>query len=212
MLKLDPLDFGKASKDGKVGTDTTIAWQYRDINGEQQHCSRTLRFTPLFPSTEKFKMSESIIMDASMRKVRSLVVETMVVTFGLCAKAVLVTRFVMFVHSTCRCGYWAKQDLQNLTLALTVTLRPSISSCQNQRKNFWSVEIGATCSPDFLQINYFAEVPTRRNTRPNPKPKLYDEKAKLIAVELKLNKFPHPDSVLSQRCKYGVITSQLHRP
>ena len=41
--------------------------------------------------------------------------------------------------------------------------------------------------------------------------KLYDKKAGLIAAGLKLNKFPHPDSVLSKRCKYGVITSQLHR-
>jgi len=41
--------------------------------------------------------------------------------------------------------------------------------------------------------------------------KLYDKKAGLIAAGLRLNKFPHPDSVLSKRCKYGVITSQLHR-
>ena len=41
--------------------------------------------------------------------------------------------------------------------------------------------------------------------------KLYDKKAGLIAAGLKLNKFPHPDSVLSTKCKYGVITSQLHR-
>jgi hypothetical protein len=40
---------------------------------------------------------------------------------------------------------------------------------------------------------------------------LYDKKAGLIAAGLRLNKFPHPDSVLSKRCKYGVITSQLHR-
>ena len=41
--------------------------------------------------------------------------------------------------------------------------------------------------------------------------KLYDKKAKLIAAGLKLNKFPHPESLLSTQCKYGVITSQLHR-
>ena len=41
--------------------------------------------------------------------------------------------------------------------------------------------------------------------------KLYDKKVGLIAKGLKLNKFPHPSSKLSTRCKYGVITSQLHR-
>ena len=41
--------------------------------------------------------------------------------------------------------------------------------------------------------------------------KLYDKKVAMIAKGLKLNKFPHPTSKLSTRCKYGVITSQLHR-
>ena len=41
--------------------------------------------------------------------------------------------------------------------------------------------------------------------------KLYDKKVGLVAKGLKLNKFPHPSSKLSTRCKYGVITSQLHR-
>ena len=41
--------------------------------------------------------------------------------------------------------------------------------------------------------------------------KLYDKKVQMIAKGMKLNKFPHPDSKLSTRCKYGVITSQLHR-
>ena len=41
--------------------------------------------------------------------------------------------------------------------------------------------------------------------------KLYDKKVGLIAAGLRLNKFPHPESCLSSRCKYGVITSQLHR-
>ena len=41
--------------------------------------------------------------------------------------------------------------------------------------------------------------------------KLYDKKVGLVAKGLKLNKFPHPSSKLSARCKYGVITSQLHR-
>jgi disulfide oxidoreductase YuzD len=41
--------------------------------------------------------------------------------------------------------------------------------------------------------------------------KLYDKKVKMIEKGLKLNKFPHPQSKLSARCKYGVITSQLHR-
>ena len=41
--------------------------------------------------------------------------------------------------------------------------------------------------------------------------RLYDKKIAMIAKGLKLNKFPHPASKLSERCKYGVITSQLHR-
>ena len=41
--------------------------------------------------------------------------------------------------------------------------------------------------------------------------KLYDKKIELVAKGLKLNKFPDPESKLSMRCKYGVITSQMHR-
>ena len=41
--------------------------------------------------------------------------------------------------------------------------------------------------------------------------KLYDKKLELVAIGLKLNKFPDPTSKLSTRCKYGVITNQLHR-
>ena len=41
--------------------------------------------------------------------------------------------------------------------------------------------------------------------------RLYDKKEAMILKGLKLNKFPHPESLLSSRCKYGVITSQLHR-
>ena len=41
--------------------------------------------------------------------------------------------------------------------------------------------------------------------------KLYDKKVGMIAKGLKLNRSPHPESKLSLRCKYGIITSQLHR-
>jgi len=41
--------------------------------------------------------------------------------------------------------------------------------------------------------------------------KLYDKRIKLQEKGLKLNRFPHPDSKLSSRAKYGIITSQLHR-
>ena len=41
--------------------------------------------------------------------------------------------------------------------------------------------------------------------------KLYDEKVELVVKGLNLNKFPDPSSKLSTQCKYGVITSQLHR-
>ena len=41
--------------------------------------------------------------------------------------------------------------------------------------------------------------------------KLYDKREAMILKGLKLNKFHHPESMLSSRCKYGVITSQLHR-
>jgi len=40
---------------------------------------------------------------------------------------------------------------------------------------------------------------------------LYDKRVSLRAQGLKTNKFPHPESKLTTRCKYGVITSQLHR-
>ena len=33
----------------------------------------------------------------------------------------------------------------------------------------------------------------------------------LQAKGLKLNKFPHPETKITTRCKYGVISSQLHR-
>ena len=38
-----------------------------------------------------------------------------------------------------------------------------------------------------------------------------EEKVKMLEKGLKVNKFPHPQSKLPKRCKYGVITSQLHR-
>ena len=42
-------------------------------------------------------------------------------------------------------------------------------------------------------------------------PQLYDKQEAMVAKGLELNKFPHPESMLTSRCKYGVITSQLHR-
>ena len=41
--------------------------------------------------------------------------------------------------------------------------------------------------------------------------KLYDKRVALQSKGLKLNKFPHPDTKITTRCKYGVISSQLHR-
>lgn len=41
--------------------------------------------------------------------------------------------------------------------------------------------------------------------------KLYDKRIELMKKGLKLNKFPQPDSCLSNQCKYGVITSQCAR-
>ena len=41
--------------------------------------------------------------------------------------------------------------------------------------------------------------------------KLYDKRETTVAKGLKLNKFPHPESIFTSRCKYGVIASQLHR-
>jgi hypothetical protein len=41
--------------------------------------------------------------------------------------------------------------------------------------------------------------------------KLYDKRIKLEAMGLKLNKFPHVESKLVIKCKYGIITSQLFR-
>ena len=41
--------------------------------------------------------------------------------------------------------------------------------------------------------------------------KLYDKRVELQATGLKLNKVPHPETKITTRCKYGVISSQLHR-
>ena len=41
--------------------------------------------------------------------------------------------------------------------------------------------------------------------------KLYDKRIKLEAMGLKLNKFPHVESKLVIKCKYGIITSQIFR-
>jgi hypothetical protein len=41
--------------------------------------------------------------------------------------------------------------------------------------------------------------------------KLYDKRVELQAKGLKLNKFPYPETKITTRCKYGVISSQLHR-
>ena len=41
--------------------------------------------------------------------------------------------------------------------------------------------------------------------------KLYDKRVDLQQKGLKINRFPDHQSKLTDRCKYGVITSQLHR-
>ena len=41
--------------------------------------------------------------------------------------------------------------------------------------------------------------------------KLYDKRVDLQRTGLKVNRFPDQRSKLTDRCKYGVITSQLHR-
>ena len=41
--------------------------------------------------------------------------------------------------------------------------------------------------------------------------KLYDKRVELEAKGLKLNKLPHPETKITTRYKYGVISSQLHR-
>ena len=42
-------------------------------------------------------------------------------------------------------------------------------------------------------------------------PKLYNKQEAIVAKGLKLNNCPPPESMLTSRCKYGVITIQLHR-
>jgi len=67
-------------------------------------------------------------------------------------------------------------------------------------------------SVDYLDMTIWCDA---QSEMPNPKPqwhsKLYDKKVAMVTKGLKLNKFPDPASKLSTRCKYGVITSQLHR-
>ena len=41
--------------------------------------------------------------------------------------------------------------------------------------------------------------------------KLYVKRVELQAKGLKLNKFPHLETKITTRCKYGVISSRLHR-
>ena len=41
--------------------------------------------------------------------------------------------------------------------------------------------------------------------------KLFDKRVDLVKKGLKLNKFPHPESELSLKCKLGIITSQMSR-
>ena len=63
------------------------------------------------------------------------------------------------------------------------------------------------CSVDYLDMTVWYD----SNDRNHWNSKLYDKRVQLVAKGLKLNKFPHPKSKLSMRCKLGVITSQLHR-
>ena len=70
------------------------------------------------------------------------------------------------------------------------------------------LQLGMECcgtSVNYLDMTIWCNNKTEWNS------KLYDKKIGMIAKGLKLNKFPHPESKLSSRCKYGVITSQLHR-
>ena len=82
-------------------------------------------------------------------------------------------------------------------------------------------EIAANMYPQWLQlgapefkgeeINYLDMTIKCENGTSKWSSRLYDKKEAMIRKGLKLNKFPHPESMLSSRCKYGIITSQLHR-
>jgi len=61
------------------------------------------------------------------------------------------------------------------------------------------------------EINYLDMSIEHNNDTSKWSSKLYDKREAMVAKGLKLNKFPHPESMLTSRCKYGVITSQLHR-
>ena len=60
------------------------------------------------------------------------------------------------------------------------------------------------------EINYLDMSIKHKNSSSVWSSKLYDKQEAMVAKGLKLNKFPHPESMLTRRCKYG-ITSQLHR-
>merc|ERR1712146_784526 len=70
--------------------------QYRDINGRQPHASQTIRFTKIFAEKERQTLGalDSEYTDQQMRR------------------AMMVTRFVMFVHNTCRCQWWNQSDVR----------------------------------------------------------------------------------------------------
>ena len=61
------------------------------------------------------------------------------------------------------------------------------------------------------EINYLDMSIKHNNDTSKWSFKLCDKREAMVAKGLKLNKFPHRESMLTSRCKYGVITSQLHR-
>ena len=58
------------------------------------------------------------------------------------------------------------------------------------------------------EINYLDMSIKHDNNTSQWSSKLYHKQEAMVAKGLELNKFPHPESMLTSRCKYGVIAGQ----
>jgi len=118
MLKLDPIDFGDASLEGTVGRAVRVSWQYRDIHHNVQRETRTFDFTKLFPWTaHAVPMTRGVQLAlplapaiGSSGDVDIELKDDSTYSDVAIRKAVLLVRFVRFVHEACAC-MWVDESL-----------------------------------------------------------------------------------------------------
>ena len=103
-LKLNPKSFGKASVDGGVPQETTVCWQYRDINGERQQMSKTFDFTQIFPFDDSVPNGQYWKDDLRRHQQRACngrVVADSVYADDTVRRVVMLSRYVDFCHWIC---------------------------------------------------------------------------------------------------------------